>query len=226
MAAIPVALCVSPRSGRSSEPSCEAGTHPRDGQGFVCHQAHTLTGLQSWHRAKAARNGHGRACHARVLLQNYAALGPDPACSMGTAVRHRLRTWVDLVAGSAARKALLAGGLRRAAEDPPWCRRRSDSSFRVDADDAVQQGLEHICEQQSGSGRGSWGHLGGGSVLGIRQGGGRIAVDHGSQWCQALRMMGHHAAGMPLAEYERRGRTAYLSAGRWKGSRTRFSRLP
>ena len=53
MAAIPVALCVSHRSGRSSEPSCEAGTHPRDGQGFVCHQAHTLTGLQSWHRAKA-----------------------------------------------------------------------------------------------------------------------------------------------------------------------------
>ena len=120
----------------------------------------------------------------------------------------------------------LAGGLQRAAEDPPWCRRRSDSSFRVDADDAVQQGLEHICEQQSGSGRGSWGHLGGGSVLGIRQGGGRIAVDHGSQWCQALRMMRLHAAGMPLAEYERRGRTAYQSAGRWKGSRTRFSRLP
>ena len=118
---------------------------------------------------------------------------------MGTTVRHRLRTWVDLVAGSAARKALLAGGLRRAAEDPPWCRRRSDSSFRVDADDAVQQGLEHICEQQSGTGRGSWGHLGGGSVLGIRQGGGRIAVDHGSQWCQALRMMRLHAAGMRLS---------------------------
>jgi hypothetical protein len=151
MAAIPATRCVSRRSGRSSEPGCEAGTHPRDGQGFVCRQAHTLTGLQSWHSAKAARNAHGRASHARALLQNYAASGPDPARIMGTAARHRLRTWAHLVVGSAARQALLAGGLRRGAEDPPWCRRMSDSSFRIEADGAVRQGLEHICEQQLGN---------------------------------------------------------------------------
>ena len=56
MAAIPATRCVSRRSGRSSEPGCEAGTHPRDGQGFVCHQAHTLTGLPVLARRKTARD--------------------------------------------------------------------------------------------------------------------------------------------------------------------------
>ena len=54
MAAIPATRCVSRRSGRSSEPGCEAGTHPRDGPGFVCHQAHTLTGLPVLARRKTS----------------------------------------------------------------------------------------------------------------------------------------------------------------------------
>ena len=60
MAAIPAARCISCRSGRSSEPGCEAGTHPSTGwaEGTACHQSGTpsLTGLQSWHGAITQSN--------------------------------------------------------------------------------------------------------------------------------------------------------------------------
>ena len=60
MAAIPAARCISRRSGRSSEPGCEAGTHPSTGwaEGTACHQSGTpsLTGLQSWHGAITQSN--------------------------------------------------------------------------------------------------------------------------------------------------------------------------
>ena len=106
---------------------------------------------QCWHGAKQREMCIAEPARARALLQRHAASGPDPARIMGTAARHRLRTWAHLVVGSAARQALLEGGLRRGAEDPPWCRRRRASSSRIDADDAVRQGLEHICEQQLGN---------------------------------------------------------------------------
>ena len=78
MAAIPATRCVSRRSGRSSEPGCEAGTHPRDGQGFVCHQAHTLTGLPVLARRKTARNVHCRASKSARVAPKTCRVGPRP----------------------------------------------------------------------------------------------------------------------------------------------------
>ena len=71
MAAIPAARCVSRRSGRSSEPGCEAGTHPRDGQGYVCRQAHTLTG-------RARGRTHGDKGHGQKPVES-ACITPSQA---------------------------------------------------------------------------------------------------------------------------------------------------
>ena len=101
MAAIPATRCVSRRSGRSSEPGCEVGTHPRDGQGFVCHQAHTLTGLPVLARRKTARNVHCRASKSARVAPKTCRVGPRPVpASWGRLARHRLRTWAHLVVGA------------------------------------------------------------------------------------------------------------------------------
>ena len=60
------------RSGRSSEPSCEAGTHPRDGQGRALSSARPLGPPQHAPSVLKMRIASLRACNAHVSSQTRA----------------------------------------------------------------------------------------------------------------------------------------------------------